>query len=154
MPTKITRQLKKVVRTIQILALVTLIFWAVNRIVAYFQHTQALWYPGALGQDAATIWEDRLLALKSDLPERGVIGYISEQDYPGVSFNAVDQDEEFVLTQYSLAPLILDRGSTHYELVIGNFSAEYEYQFEDTFGLRQVANYGNGIYLFQGQSLP
>ncbi len=154
MLSKITRQLKPVFKIFRILTLVALTFWAVCRSVGYFQHAQGLWNPNGLNQDAATGWEKRLSALKDALPERGVIGYVSEQDYPGVPFNIVDQDEEFVLTQYSLAPLILDRGSTRHELVIGNFSAEYDYQFEKELGLRLVSDYGMGIYLFQGEPQP
>jgi hypothetical protein len=151
---KVTTQLKPVINLFRILVLAALILWAVNHSVSYFQNSQEMWNPAGLSQDAETEWEERLSALKGDLPESGVIGYVSEQDYPGISINPVDQDEEFVLTQYSLAPLILDRGNPHHDLVIGNFSAEYEYLAEMDSGLQLVFYYGKGIYLFQGVPLP
>lgn len=154
MPLKINQWFKLVHKIFQILVLAALTFWAVHRSVVYFQFSQAVWNQKGLNQDAATEWEKRLSALREDLPERGVIGYVSEQDYPGVSFNIVDQDEEFALTQYALAPLILDRGNPHHELVIGNFSTEYEYQFEKELGLRLLMGYGMGIFLFQGEPQP
>lgn len=154
MPLKINQWFKPVFKIFQILVLTALTFWAVHRSVVYFQYSQAVWNQNGLNQDTATGWEKRLSALREDLPDRGVIGYVSEQDYPGVPFNIVDQDEEFVLTQYSLAPLILDRGNPHHELVIGNFSTEYDYQFEKELGLRLLADYGMGIFLFEGESQP
>lgn len=148
------KQWKRIIRIIRLCALAALTFWAVNRSLSYFQYAQGFWNPHGLNQDAASGWERRLSALMDDLPESGVIGYVSEQDYPGVPFSAVDQDEEFVLTQYTLAPLILDRGNLHRDLVIGNFSTPYDYRFEKQLGLRLVFDYGMGIYLFQGAPKP
>jgi len=127
-----------------------LLYWCLQASIEYFNYARSLWNPNGLNTDAASMWEERLALLKADLPKEGVIGYVSEMDYPGVPFGAGDQDEEFALSQYTLAPLILDRGNTHHELVVGNFSEVYDYQFEKDLGLRLIFDYGYGIFLFAG----
>lgn len=41
---------------------------------------------------------------------RGLVGYISEEDLEGAEFAYWDNETEFLLTQYALAPLILKKG--------------------------------------------
>jgi hypothetical protein len=110
------------------------------------------WRPGEINQDASTLWEKRIEKLRDDLPETGDIGYLSEIDIPGTAYDAVDTNEEYVLTQYYLAPRKIIRGS-QYPLVIGNF-ANLEIQdasmLEEMVGLKVVASYGYGIYLLKG----
>ena len=134
-------------RTVMIL---WLLYWSIQASLEYFNYAYSVWDPNGLNKDAASMWEERLALLKADLPKEGVIGYVSEMDYPGVPFGAVDQDEEFSLSQYTLAPLILDRGNTQHKLVVGNFSEVYDYQFERDFGLKLIFDYGYGIFLFAG----
>ena len=119
-------------------------------ILSYNRQVAGSWSPQQIDQDAASTWPERLLLVQQDLPPAGVIGYISEQDYPGAPFSPTDQDEEFVLTQYVMAPLILDRGSVRHEFVLGNFSNPYDYDFETVLGVYLIYDYGYGIYLFGG----
>jgi hypothetical protein len=119
-------------------------------VVDYSRQTAGLWSPQRIGQDAASTWPDRLLLVQQDLPPTGVIGYISEQDYPGAPFSPIGQDEEYVLTQYVMAPLILDRGSVKHEFVLGNFSNPYDYDFTAVLGVYLIYDYGYGISLFKG----
>lgn len=107
------------------------------------------WDPNSLNQDPTTLWAERLQKIKNDLPEEGVVGYLSEMDYPGLSYDIIDSDEEFVMTQYMLTPLILDRGNPNYDLVIGNFVGKGPFKFEEVFGLQVVNEYGFGIYLLE-----
>jgi len=107
------------------------------------------WDPNALNQDPTTLWAERLQKIRNDLPEEGVVGYLSEMDYPGLSYDIIDSDEEFVMTQYMLTPLILDRGNPNYDLVIGNFVGKGPFEFEEVFGLQVVNEYGFGIYLLE-----
>jgi hypothetical protein len=140
-------RLKSILQAALILAMLAMTFGAV---FSYNRQTARAWSRGQIGQDAASTWPERLLLVQQDLLSSGVIGYISEQDYPGAPFSPTDQDEEFVLTQYVMAPLILDRGSVHHEFVLGNFSNPYDYDFEAELGLYLIYDYGYGIYLFRG----
>jgi|WetSurMetagenome_2_1015567.scaffolds.fasta_scaffold146141_3 hypothetical protein len=110
------------------------------------------WNLSAINQDPSTLWENRIEAVRDDLPEEGELGYISEMDIPGMAYNAIDTNEEYVLTQYYLAPRLLIRGK-NYPYVIGNLAdlnVESTTQLEELTGLEFVASYGNGIYLFRG----
>lgn len=69
-------------------------------------------------------WDDALERLIEPIPfQRGFIGYLSNEDIPGVNFDSSDAEGEFVLTQYAVAPLILVRG-TEQEWNILNLDSE------------------------------
>jgi hypothetical protein len=79
--------------------------------------------------------------------ERGYVGYLSNEDIPGVTFNSNDAEGEFVLTQYAIAPLILVRG-TEQEWVILNLDPEtfkkWHEKNQDQF---EVISSGGGMVL-------
>ncbi len=101
------------------------------------------------GRDAVSEWQGRLAELKHDLPAEGQVGYVSERDVPGMEFGAVDQDEEFAMTQYALAPLVVVQG-TDAQWIVGNFAEpQTDEFFESHFPVRVYAEYGMGIYLFE-----
>lgn len=63
------------------------------------------------GSDALDRWEANMILAKEDLPiNRGVVGYISEENVPGAEYEYWDSETEFLLTQYALAPLVLKKG--------------------------------------------
>ena len=80
----------------------------------------------------------RFSALKAALPERGVVGYIGEPGTPALA--------DYYLTQYALAPLVIDHSSNH-ALVVGNFPAApaLNAPLDD---LRLVKDFGDGVLLF------
>ncbi len=108
------------------------------------------WLHVVTGQDGPSQWESRMGNLKPYLPSGGVIGYLSERDMPGLSFSPIDQDEEMVMTQFFLAPRIIEEGANR-PLIVGNFgSPETDLAaIEQHFGIRLVKNVGMGIYLFE-----
>ncbi len=66
---------------------------------------------GNLNSDPVSEWELRFQPLKKLLPfKRGVVGYITNSDVPGASFDPNNEQGEYTLTQYSMAPIILVRG--------------------------------------------
>ncbi len=79
----------------------------------------------------------RFTALKADLPQSGVVGYIGETGNLAVG--------DYYLAQYALAPLVVDHSANH-RLVIGNFSAAPS--AIATQGLQLVKDYGSGVVLF------
>jgi len=63
------------------------------------------------GGEAIATWEARLVPARKVLPlDRGVIGYVGDWDVPGIPYALWDQESEYLLTQYALAPLILKKG--------------------------------------------
>ncbi|MBZ5685821.1 MAG: hypothetical protein LAP86_12385 [Acidobacteriia bacterium] len=78
--------------------------------------------------------------MKTRLPATGVIGYIGE------SGNSSTPDH--YLTQYALAPLVVDR-STHHAIVIGNFPLSPPSNLPPN--LRLVKDFGSGVLLLAGE---
>jgi hypothetical protein len=78
--------------------------------------------------------------VKTRLPANGVVGYIGE------SGNSSTPD--YYLTQYALAPLVVDR-STHHAIVIGNFPLSPPSNLPPN--LRLVEDFGSGVLLLSGE---
>ena len=83
--------------------------------------------------------DERFAALRAALPDHGVVGYVGE---PGAA--AVGN---YYLTQYALAPLVVDHSANH-PLVIGNFPASPPPASQN---LRLVKDFGDGVLLFANQ---
>jgi hypothetical protein len=66
-------------------------------------------------------WESRFVRLKKIFPlTRGTVGYISDPDVAGYAYGP-DDDLEFLLTQYTVAPIIIKKGA-NFEWNIGILS--------------------------------
>jgi hypothetical protein len=86
--------------------------------------------------------DERFAALKSELPPRGVVGYMGDSGDSATS--------DYYLTQYALAPVIVDR-STNHELVVGNFPNGRLPQFPST--LEVAKDFGNGVVLLTNKDV-
>lgn len=112
------------------------------------------WNPGALNNDAKSVWGERIETLCVDLPDTGTIGYISEQDIPGQAFDPIDTNEEYVLTQFYLLPRKLVQGSD-FDYVIANLGGIENLDVdmvESLTGLVVASEYGNGLYILEGSN--
>ena len=79
---------------------------------------------GSVAEDPVAQWEVRFGPLKEQLPfVRGVVGYISESDVSGAEFDPANDEGEYILTQYALAPIIIVRG-TDQEWNVANLGKE------------------------------
>ena len=104
---------------------------------------------GSFNDDPVADWEKRFEPIRQQLPfVRGVVGYISDSSIPGVSYNAANDEGEYVLTQYVLAPIIIVKG-TDQEWNIGNLGRE---AFKDWSASNQgrfdVIPFKGNLYLF------
>ena len=91
-------------------------------------------------------YEKRFNKLRQLLPQRGVIGYIADDENEG------DQDfidSRIYLAQYTLAPVILVR-SLDYDLIVGNFlDHTRDFEIYRKQGLIPIKDFGNGVVLFK-----
>jgi len=86
--------------------------------------------------DVAERSDQRFAALKKQLPTAGIVGYVGDP--------TDSTPEDYYLTQYALAPLVVDASIGH-QLVVGNFpSGQIPASLP---GLREVQNFGNGVVL-------
>ena len=84
--------------------------------------------------------DQRFAALRKELPQRGVVGYVGET---GADVVVV---ADYYLAQYALAPLVVDRSANH-PLVVGNFPSGAPAQ-PPSENLRLVKDFGGGVLLF------
>ena len=103
---------------------------------------------GSVNDDPVADWEIRFGPLKEKLPfKRGVVGYISDSSIPGVSFNAANDEGEYVLTQYALAPIIIVKG-TDQEWNIANLDRDaYAVWSKTNQGQFEVIPFKDRLYL-------
>ena len=90
--------------------------------------------------DVSTRSDQRFAALKAYLPLNGVIGYIGESSDSAVS--------DYYLTQYALAPRVVDFSANH-AIVVGNFPSSAPAQIPEN--LRLVKDLGNGVMIFSSK---
>lgn len=90
-------------------------------------------------------YDHRFDALRRWLPARGVVGYLGNQDE--------DELANYLVTQYSLAPILIDHSADH-ALVIGNFSsAALATPPRVPANLRIVHDFGGGLFLLEERPL-
>ena len=93
--------------------------------------------PGHFEQDSiASRSDQRFAVLKTRLPAEGVVGYVGE--------SSDSATPDYYLTQYALAPLIVDN-STDHAIVIGNFPSSQVSGIPRN--LQLVDDLGNGVLL-------
>jgi hypothetical protein len=106
-----------------------------------------------VGDDMVTDWDKHLRKIRQILPDHGVIGYLADWDIPDYITGAKDQEVEFILAQYTVAPLVLERGIRH-DVVLGNFSDDGDSQkiqrIQEVFGIHLIEKFSNEIIIFRG----
>jgi hypothetical protein len=128
-------------------------------IVTCLSAFQALWqnarsYEEAPETDPVTIHERRIAQLKEFLPSSGSVGYITTVENDRIfaaekSFSNVEFLAQFVLTQHTLAPLLV-RNSPDFPVVVGNFlDGEPAPGFREKYHLVLLRDLGNGLILYQ-----
>jgi hypothetical protein len=103
---------------------------------------------GSTTDDPVADWEVRFGPIKEQLPfKRGVVGYISASSIPGVSYNSANDEGEYVLTQYVLAPIIIVKG-TDQEWNIANLDKQaYTVWSKTNQGQFEVIPFKDKLYL-------
>jgi hypothetical protein len=104
---------------------------------------------GSLTDDPVADWEKRFAPLKAQLPfNRGVVGYISDSNIQGMAFNPADDEGEYVLTQYALAPIIIVRGTAQEWNIANLDKPAYDLWSRTHQGQFEVIPFKNKLYLF------
>ena len=89
----------------------------------------------------------RLDSVQSVIPEKAILGYLTDA-VPG----SVVGDAMFNGAQYVLAPRVLQRGAA-FDLVLGNFTKPGDFAaLGRAQGLRLERDFGNGVVLFRREA--
>ena len=102
-----------------------------------------------LRTDSVTRWEERMQSVRKYLPSSvKEVGYLSDNETTAIF-------QEYALTQYALAPVVVRQQSADFEWIIGNFTQPgfqdvLEQDISSDFTIQKI---GAGIYLIH-RSLP
>lgn len=129
------------------LTLVLLILVCVYSSVAYLVERIQAWNPTLITNDGVYDWDERLADLRADLPpDVTMVGYVSdwdvlpEYDYP-------NNETEFVLTQYSMAPIIVARNDEQEWLIVNLKPKDFETWAAAQTADIEVTKYPLGLFL-------
>ncbi|MEW6334714.1 MAG: hypothetical protein AB1558_10620 [Thermodesulfobacteriota bacterium] len=104
-------------------------------------------------QDPVSIHEARIEQLRGFLPPAGEVGYVTTVENEKIfaaerAFRNVEYLAQYVLTQYTLAPLIV-RNSPAHPLVVGNFlDGPPPPGFLERHRLVPLKDFGEGLILY------
>ncbi len=116
-------------------------------------------YPDFLKTDPVTIHERRINQIKGVLPETAAVGYVTAVDnekifYYERSLTNVEFLAQYILTQYTLAPVIV-YNSPDYPLVVGNYiDGSPDPGFLKRKALIPIRDFGDGLILYQKEPTP
>ena len=116
-------------------------------------------YNGLPERDPVSLHEERIVPLKPLLPAVGEVGYATTVENDRIfgfekSFTNVEFLAQYVLTQYTLAPLIV-RNSPEHPLVVGNFLDGLPAPgFLERHGLVPLKDFGDGLVLYRKEPTP
>ena len=134
-----------IIKWLQRAAILLIIFASLFASVRNLISTKNL---GSISDDPVADWEIRFGPLKQQLPfQRGVVGYISDSSIPGITYNAANDEGEYVLTQYVLAPIIIIKG-TDQEWNVANLDKDaYTVWSKTNQGQFEVTTFKDKLYL-------
>jgi len=141
----VMRNLIRVFRGFTVIALVFYIFYSSFALV---QGAVEIEDAGLGAGDFVSGWEKRMEKVKKRLPDDvALIGYVADSDLPGVEVNPIDQDNEYMLSQYSLIPIKVVPG-LEAEWILGNFTVpDFQTWLDQSLDEYEIENLGYGIYL-------
>jgi hypothetical protein len=133
------------IKRLQRLFLVLLVAAALAASIQNLIATKSL---GSVSDDPVADWERRFGPIKQRIPfERGFVGYISDSSIAGMSYDAANDEGEYVLTQYVMSPTIIVKG-TNQEWDIANLSRQaFDLWSKSNQGKFEVTSFKGGLYL-------
>lgn len=108
-----------------------------------------LWRDTTPSEEMVIKWESNIQTLRQSLPPYAThVGYLDNSiilDNP-----AIFEVEEFLLTQYSVSPVIVNRGIAH-QWIIGNFDKDsnFEAWLNENVPDYEIQSFGFGLYLIK-----
>src|ERR1044072_1818499 len=130
------------------LVLYSIFVAATNGLAAY-----SSWNRYSLVGDSVSKWEKRVRPVLDHIPnDITELGYVADWDIPDSGYDIIDQDNEYTLTQYALAPRIVQPGLDH-EWMIGNFTDKSFLNWLDqNLASYKIIELGFGIYVIHRTS--
>lgn len=129
------------------LAIVLFILISFYSSVTYLIANIQAWNPRLITNDGVYDWDTRLSVLRSELPsDVKVVGYISDWDITP-DYNYPNNETEYVLTQYTMAPVVVARGGEHEWVIVNLAPKDFETWRATQPADIQVTKYPLGLFL-------
>jgi hypothetical protein len=108
------------------LALFLFILVALYSSITYLIANIQAWNPVLITNDGVYDWDARLADLRADLPaDVKVVGYVSDWDVLP-DYDYPNNETEYVLTQYTMAPVIVARDGRHEWVIVNLAPRDFE----------------------------
>lgn len=130
------------------IAIISLVLYGVFLSYETYITAAGLWDPEKPYDNSVDKWQKRIIPVKDLIPP-GVtsLGYVADWDLPGIEVNVIDQDSEYMLTQYALAPIKVKPGLDQ-EWIIGNFTTPgFMDWLDEQMASYDITSLSHGIYL-------
>ena len=129
------------------LAIVLLVLVSVYSSVTYLINNIKAWNPRLITNDGVYDWDTRLADLRADLPpDVEVVGYVSDWDV-SPEYNYPDNETEYVLTQYTMAPVIVTRDADREWVIVNLAPKDFETWLATQPTDIKVTKYPLGLFL-------
>src|SRR5689334_13920838 len=140
-------------RNLRIAAMVSLVIFSLFVTMTNGLAARAKWNENSKSIDSVSKWEKRVKAVLNHVPGNVTeFGYVADWDIPDSGYDLIDQDNEYTLTQYALAPRIVQPGLDH-EWIIGNFTNPgFRDWLDKNLSSYRLTAMGFGIYLIHRTS--
>jgi hypothetical protein len=135
------------------LAVILLVLVSITLGIWHLVDALKLWNPEFISNDMVYAWDKRLQKVRAGLPaDVRIVGYVGDWDIlPADEYYYAGEETEYVLTQYALSPVIVQRGD-HYEWVIVNMTPKaYDIWLKRQPQNTKVIDYGLRIFLIHRQ---
>jgi hypothetical protein len=140
-------------RNLRIIALIGLIILGLFMTFKNGMTARARWDQNPVSKDSVSKWEKRVRPVLEHVPDDvTVLGYVAEWNIPGSEYDIIDQETEYTLTQYALAPRMVQPGLEH-EWIIGNFTKPgFRDWLDKNLPPYEIIEIGFGIFLIHRTS--
>jgi hypothetical protein len=104
-------------------------------------------------EDSVSRWEKRVKSVLKHVPgDVNVLGYAADWNIPNTEYDLIDQENEYTLTQYTLAPRAVQPGLDQ-EWIIGNFTKPgFRDWLDENLPSYEIIELGFGMYLIHRTS--
>ena len=140
-------------RNLRATAIISLVLYSIFVAATNGLAAHSRWIRDSQASDSVSKWEKRVKPVLDHIPnDITELGYVADWDIPDSGYNLIDQDNEYTLTQYALAPRIVQPGWDH-EWMIGNFTdKDFQKWLDKNLSSYRILEIGFGIYLIHRTS--
>ena len=135
-------------RNLRIAAMIGLVTFSLFVAITNGLAARTKWAENSQSVDSVSRWEKRVRAVLNHVPGNVMeFGYVADWDIPDSGYDLIDQDNEYMLTQYALAPHIVQPGLDH-EWIIGNLTNPgFRDWLDKNLSSYKITEMGFGIYV-------